>query len=457
MGYYRKKLLLINTVDKRSANDDFFVPTNGLPGFQPIALGIIAALTPEEWEVELIDENFEDFVDTDAGLVGISAYTTSINRAMDISLQLRKKGIKTVIGGKHACLFSSELVDYFDAVVDGEAESVWPDIIADYENNNLSKLYDGKFINLSKDYTRPRRDVFEKYNYEIATVQFSRGCVNNCHFCAVPVLYQHTYRQRSIDDAIEELKETPQKYVFLVDDTIYCDAKSNEKIKQFFRSIAESNINKRLICAASIDIYEDDAFLRAAKSAGVKVLYIGFESENLDDLKNVNKNRNYKSSASKYAEAVRKIHDHKMAIMGGFISGFKNDTPEKIKERGRYMLNSDIDASTLTILTPLAKTPLFERLKHKNKLLYTDFPKDWIYYNACNYAIDYNQDRKRIMQAFYGSSLAAVDCKAIFKKFFFTVLRTRSFVTAKALLMLVKNFHIGTQQCWLVRIITKQK
>ncbi|MGM0649868.1 MAG: B12-binding domain-containing radical SAM protein [Bacteroidota bacterium] len=452
----RKKLLLINTVDKRSANDDFFVPTNGLPGFQPIALGIIAALTPEEWEVELIDENFEDFVDTDADLVGISAYTTSINRATDISHQLQEKGIKTVVGGKHVWLYASEIRGDFDVVVKGEVESVWPQLIADFENNALKGFYEGDFISLS-DYTRPRRDIFEKYNYEIATVQFSRGCVNNCHFCAVPVLYKHTYRQRNIDDAIEELKETPQKYVFLVDDTIYCDAKSNENIKQFFYKIAESNINKRFICAASIDVYEDDEFLNAAKKAGVRVLYIGFESENVDDLKNVNKRMNYKSSASKYTEAVKKIHAYKMAIMGGFISGFENDTPEKIKERGKYILNSSIDASTLTILTPLAETPLFERLKRENRLLHTEFPKDWIYYNASNYTTDYKQDRQKIMEAFYGSSLASVDCKTITKKFFFTILRSRSFVTAKTLLMLVKNFHVGTQQCWLVRKIIKQK
>jgi radical SAM superfamily enzyme YgiQ (UPF0313 family) len=191
--------------------------------------------------------------------------------------------------------------------------------------------------------------------------------------------------------------------------------------------------------------------------AGVRVLYIGFESENVDDLKNVNKRMNYKSSASKYSEAVKKIHNYNMAIMGGFISGFENDTPEKIKERGKYILNSNIDASTLTILTPLAETPLFERLKRENRLLHTDFPKDWIYYNASNYTIDYKQDRQKIMEAFYGSSLALVNCKTISKKFIFTILRSRSFVTAKTLLMLVKNFHVGTQHCWLVRKIIKHK
>jgi radical SAM superfamily enzyme YgiQ (UPF0313 family) len=445
-----KKLLLINTVDKRSANDDLFVPTNGLPGFQPLSLGIIAALTPKDWTVEIIDENFENFKDTDANFVGISAYTTSINRAIDISKQLRAKGIKTVLGGKHACLYPLENNNYFDSVVKGEAESVWPDIIKDFENNSLNKLYDGKFINLA-NYTKPRRDIFDKYNYEIATVQFSRGCVNNCSFCGVPVLYNHTYRQRGIDDVIQELKEIKQKYVFFIDDTIYCDARNNIRIKELFLEIAKNKIKKHFICAASINIYEDDDFLKHAQLAGVKVLYIGFESENIEDLKNVNKKMNYKSSASKYAQAIKKIHSYKMAIMGGFISGFENDTPEKIFKRGEYILNSKIDASTLTILTPLAKTPLFQDLENENLLLHKNFPEDWIYYNACNYTIDLKKDKKEIMEAFYNSSLLIINCKRIFRKFLLCFLRTRSFSTAKALLILVKNFHIGTQNCWIVK------
>jgi radical SAM superfamily enzyme YgiQ (UPF0313 family) len=450
----RRKLLLINTVDKQSAKDDLFVPTNGLPGFEPISLGIIAELTPKDWEIELIDENFEDFNDTDAELVGISAYTTSINRAIEISKKLRNKGIKTIIGGKHASLYPNELVDYFDAVLEGEVENVWADIIRDFENDNLNKSYTGEFIDLA-DYTRPRREIFNKYNYEIATIQFSRGCVNNCYFCGVPVLYKHTYRQREIQDVIKELTEIKQKYVFFIDDTIYCDSRSNLKIKDLFIEIAKNKINKHIIVAASINIYEDDEFLSLAQKAGVKVLYIGFESENIDDLKNVNKRMNYQSSTSKYTQAVKIIHRYKMAIMGGFISGFENDTPEKILKRGKYILESDIDASTLTILTPLAKTPLFESLKTDNLLLHTDFPKDWIYYNACNFTIDYKKEKAEIMKAFYSSSLNLVECKNVRKKFFKTILRTRSFATAKALLVLVKNFHVGTQNCWIVKRIIK--
>lgn len=445
-----KKLLLLNTVDKRLVDDELCVPTNGLPGFEPISLGIIAALTPKNWNVELIDENFEDFTDTDAELVGISAYTTSINRAIDISNKLRKKGIKTIIGGKHACLYPEELVNLFDSVVEGEAEGVWKEIISDFENKSLKKIYKGEFIDLS-DYTRPNRDIFNKYNYEIATIQFSRGCVNNCYFCGVPVLYKHTYRQRKIEDVIQELKEIKQKYVFFIDDTIYCDNKSNKKIKELFIEIRKSKVNKHIIVAASINIYEDDEFLDLAYKAGVKVLYIGFESENIEDLKNVNKRMNYKSSEFHYSQAVKKIHRYKMAIMGGFISGFENDTPDKIIKRGQYILKSDIDASTLTILTPLAKTPLFENLKAENLLLYTNFPQDWIYYNACNYTIDYKKDRAEIMSAFYSSSLNLVNCRNVRKKFLKTLLRTRSFSTTKALLVLVRNFHIGTQNCWIMK------
>lgn len=452
-----RKLLLINTVDKTTTHERFFVPLSGIPAFQPIALGILAALTPKHWDIDLIDENFEDFVDTDAELVGISAYSTSINRAIQISQKLRKKGITTILGGKHASFFPEEVQKYFNTVVTGEAEKVWKNVISDYENNTLKPLYEGYQFPLSES-IRPRRDIFDKYNYVIASVQFARGCVYNCSFCSVPVFYKHTYRQREIEDVIQELREIKQRYVFLVDDNIVCKKEQDrERIKKLFEEIYSQKIDKYFMCAASIDIADDEELLMSCKKAGVKVLYIGIESEKINSLRSVNKRSNYNQANDFYKNALKKIHKYKISVMAGFICGFDDDTKQDIENRVKYILKGPVDFFTLTFITPLPKTKLYEQYDRENRLLYKNFPADWIYYNSCNVTtITKSEDYKVLSEAYYYSSIKIIRCKVLLRKIFWTLLRTRSLITAYVLLVFETKMHVYLGQHWFVKLIVRK-
>lgn len=449
--------MLINTVDKRTTNEPFFVPLSEITAYQPIALGILAALTPQNWDVELVDENFENFDNTDAELIGISAYSTSINRAIDISRKMQSLGKTVVLGGKHASLFPVESQQYFNSVVAGEAEPVWEKLISDYENNSLKSLYTGQQLPLTVS-VRPRRDIFNKYNYAIATIQFSRGCVYNCSFCGVPVLYNHTYRQRNVDDVLEELKEIKQDYVFFVDDNIICKEEDHKTtIRQLFQRIYETRINKYYMLASSINIVDDEKLLYWCKKAGVKVLYIGFESEKIQSLRSVNKASNFVQAGDYYKKALKKIHKYKISVMAGFICGFDNDTKTDLQDRVNYMTESTIDSFTLTYITPLAHTNLYKYYEKQNRLMYLNFPEDWIYYNACNVTVKpLDEENKVSQELFYHHSVALVCSNILLKKFFKAIFRTKSFKTAFVLLVFESKMHVYLAGHWFVKLLIKR-
>jgi len=451
-----KKLVLINAVDRTTTNEEFFLPLSRIMAFQPIGLGFLAAATPKHWDVEIVDENYEDFEDSDADIVGVSAYSTSINRAIEISQKLCAKGQTVILGGKHATLFPEESQKYFTSVVAGEAETIWGQVINDFENNRLKTLYEGSQFPL-KDVPVPRRDIFDKYDYRIATVQFARGCAYNCDFCGVPVLYNHKYRQRETDDVIQELKEIKQKYVFLVDDNIVCNnPEHRKKILELFDKIVENKINKYFMCAATINIVDDDELLERAKCAGVKVLYVGIESEKTNVLHSVNKSSNYKQVTDYYKKALKKIHKYKISVMAGFICGFDEDTKEDVEARVKYIRKSAVDFFTFTFITPLPRTKLYEFYEKEDRLLYKNFPKDWIYYNSCNVPIKtLREDYKVMSEVYYHSALNLVQVKTLLRKLFWTILRTRSFRTANVLLVYETKMHVYFSSHWLVKLLVK--
>lgn len=151
----------------------------------PLALGIIAAITPANWEIEIIDENFDEFKYKPADLVGVTAMTANINRAYEIAGIYKAKNTPTVIGGIHASMLPGEASEFFDVVVSGEAEGIWENLILDFENNDLKHRYMGKLLPM-KNAPMPRRDLFHPA-YTYANIQTTRGCPMQCDFCSVHI------------------------------------------------------------------------------------------------------------------------------------------------------------------------------------------------------------------------------------------------------------------------------
>ena len=348
--------------------------------YPPIGLGIVAALTPEQWDIVLLDENWKPFTYQDASLVGITAFTPSANRAYEIAAMYHEKGIPVVMGGIHASIRTDEALRFVDAVVIGEAETVWAQVVADFEAGQLKQIYQGEWIDL-KQVPWPRRDLFHP-EYRLTSVQTSRGCPMDCEFCSVTSFNGHRYRRRPPEEVLAELATIPQKMFMFVDDNIIGYGKeSREQALAIFKGMVERRLHKWWFCQASLNFADDEEVLQWAGRAGCKMVFLGLEAEAADALTEVNKRLNLQHGVDSYAEAFRRIHRAGIAVLGAFIFGMDGDTSAKLRQRGKYMIRSSIDAMQASVITPLPGTRLFERYQKEGRLLYTEFPKDWDHYD----------------------------------------------------------------------------
>ena len=372
----RRKLVLVNPVNPVRTG----LTVNRSSRFPPIGLGIVAALTPERWDVELGDENWEPFAYREADLVGITAFTASARRAYEIAAAYRERGVPVVMGGIHASMCTQEALHFVDAVVVGEAEMVWPQVVADVEVGQLKRVYRGEWTDLV-GLPCPRRDLFHP-GYIFASVQTSRGCPMDCDFCSVTAFNGRRYRRRPPEEVLDELATIPQKMLFFVDDNIIgYGGKSREQTLAIFKGMVERKLDKRWFCQASLNFADDENVLQWASRAGCKMVFLGLEADEVDALVEVNKRLNLQRGVQSYDEAFRRIHRAGIAVLGAFIFGMDGDTPEKLRHRTAYMVHSGIDVMQTTYLTPLPGTRLFDRLQREGRLLYTDFPRDWDRYD----------------------------------------------------------------------------
>jgi len=371
----RKKLLLINPVSRLRTG----LSVNRSSRFPPLNLGILASLTPPDWEVELIDENFTPFAYRDADLVGVTAFSSSATRAYELSTAYRQQGVPVVMGGIHASVCHEEALRFVDSVVMGEAESVWEALLADAAAGRLQPRYHGDRDGLA-NLKCVRRDVYHD-EYAFASIQTSRGCPWDCDFCSVSEFNGRRYRRRPPAQVLNELETIPQDLIFFVDDNIVgFGPQDRQQALDIFRAMAERGLNKRWFCQAALNVADDEILLEWAARAGCRMMFLGVEAEDLDALAGVNKRLNLRRTAQ-YAEAFDRIHKAGIAVLGAFIFGMDSDTPEKLYARAEYIVNSGVDAVQATVLTPLPGTRLFDRMQAEGRLLYTDFPRDWDRYN----------------------------------------------------------------------------
>ena len=149
-----KKLLLINPVGRKSG-----YLMSRFSTFSPLGLAYVAAVTPDNWEVKIVDENFQPFEYEEADLVAITAFTSNVNRAYEIAGIYRDRGIKVIMGGIHASMLPDEVMVFADSVIVGEVEGIWKDVLKDVEENKLAQKYIGPRVDLENYNIVPRRDL----------------------------------------------------------------------------------------------------------------------------------------------------------------------------------------------------------------------------------------------------------------------------------------------------------
>lgn len=369
-------LVLINPVNPARVG----LTVNRSSRFPPIGLGIVAATTPPSWEVKLLDENWRPFSYQEADLVGITAFTASANRAYEIASIYRQRGVPVIIGGIHASMCPDEALCFADAVVIGEAEAIWPRVIADVDAGCLQQIYKGDWSDLS-GVPIPRRDLFHP-GYMFASVQTSRGCPMDCEFCSVSAFNGRRYRCRPPGEVLAELETIREKMIFFVDDNIIGYGKdSREQALEIFKGMVKRKLNKWWFCQASLNFGDDDEVVSWASRAGCKMVFLGLEAEQVDALEEIHKQLNINRGIDYYSHAFRRINRAGIAVLGAFIFGMDGDTPDKLQHRADYMVNHDIDVMQTTVITPLPGTRIFDRYCKEQRLLYTDFHKDWDHYD----------------------------------------------------------------------------
>ena len=396
----------------------------------PLGLGIVAALTPANWEVELLDESFEEFAFRPADIVAFTSFTANAPRAYELADLYRKAGIYTVFGGIHASMYTSEAIQYFDTVVTGEAEGAWPALITDFESGSPKSLYEGGITDI-QNIPHVRRDIY-KYPYTYDLVQTSRGCPSGCDFCSVTQMCGKTYRERDIAEVLDELEETTRPMLFFVDDNLVNNKKhADERAIRLFKGMVDRGIKKHWFSQATVNFADNEEVLYWARKSGCVIILLGVEAETPQALKDVRKHLNLKRGVDSYEKMFKRIHSHGIGILATMIFGMESDRKEDLYARGEFIKKSTIDSYQCTILTPLPGTALFNRLHGQNRIIMANYPADWQHYHFMVATVDTpDMSTAEIDSTMREIWINLYSKEAMRRKMFSTLWATKSFTTA---------------------------
>ena len=349
--------------------------------FVPPITGIhLAALTPNVHSVRVIHQQVEPInLDTDADLVAISFFSGFAPAAFTLAKEFRKRGKTVIAGGPHVTYNIEESLTYFDAIVTGEAESVWKQLLLDYSENKLLPLYKGEPTDL-KNIPTPRFDLLPEKFFIKKVIQATRGCPFSCSFCTVPTL-NPGFRLRPVEDVIRDASYNDFKYwwqrkvVWFWDDNLTINRKY---IRELLRKLKELKV--WWLTQASMDIAKDEELLQLMKESGCIGVFFGIESFGKDSLADANKKQN---KIEHYKKAVKALHDKGIAVMAGFICGFDHDTKESIEEMADRLMEIRVDVPFLSIMTPFKGTAMYRILENQDRILKD---RGWSFYNGYNVA-----------------------------------------------------------------------
>lgn len=337
--------------------------------FPPLNLITLAALTPPRHEVTILDESLTD-IDYNAkyDLVGISAMTALAPRTYEIADAFRAKGATVVLGGMHPSAMPEEASAHADAVVVGEAEGLWPQLLKDLEEGTLKPVYRQEERPSLEHMVHPRRDLLNRDRYLVPdTVQTTRGCPFACSFCTVSRFFGKSFRFRPVEDVIREVAELEGEVIAFIDDNIVGNP---GYARRLFTELAHLPRKIKWFSQGSLNIARDDELLRLAAASGCIGLFIGFESLSPGNLKAVGKAVN---RVEEYREAIKKIHDHGIAIEGAFVFGLDEDDESVFERTVRFAQENRLEAAQFGILTPFPGTPLRETLEREGRITSNDW------------------------------------------------------------------------------------
>ncbi len=361
-------------------------PSLGLP-----ILGTI--LNQKGYDVKIYVEgikgiDWERVFKSDA--VGISVNTATYSEGYIIAENIKRRGIPVIMGGIHVTFFPDEALDYCDYVVRGEGEETIVELLEALENNssldkvggisykagnqkvhnparelvkNLDIIPD---FSLIEGYVEHHRKLRTRITGESISIMTSRGCPFSCKFCSIIKIFGNSFRFRSIDSVIEDVKRQTtllhRHHIFFVDDNF---ASNKKRTKALLRRIIEEKLNITFTAQVRVEIARDEELLSLIKRAGCRQLNIGFESIDPRTLKAYNK----RQSVEEIINAIEKLEKYRITVHGMFVLGSDFDDVNTICRTTDFCLRHQIDTVQFLPLTPLPGTQLANELKEENRLL----------------------------------------------------------------------------------------
>jgi radical SAM superfamily enzyme YgiQ (UPF0313 family) len=342
-------------------------------GYPIITLPHLAGITPRNHSVKIINENYEDLsFDEPADLVGITSYTMTAPHVYQLADEFRSRGRKVVLGGYHPTAMPDEAKQHADSIVLGEAEAIWPQLISDLEKGVLKPFY-GPNPDFDMAAIPPIRRDLIRQNPLLGAVQSTRGCPNQCEFCAIASFCNHGVKQRPIKNVVEEIKQMPNRIFVIHDPSLTVNPPYS---RELFQELIRQKVHKGWVANGNANVLGkiDDEFLSLAKKSGCVEWFVGFESVSQDALNGIKKTVN---KVEDFKRTIKRVHQHGMAVQGGIIFGFDQDTPDIFDATLEKMYEWELDAVEVNILTPYPGTPLYDRLEREGRIL----TKDWSRYN----------------------------------------------------------------------------
>jgi radical SAM superfamily enzyme YgiQ (UPF0313 family) len=376
------KLALIAMSGLRTFNPELARLGMTLPGFvergkalaslPSLGLLTLAGMTPDRWDISYHEIQDIRLVNElpDCDLAAISTFTAQVKEAYALADRFRALGVPTVIGGLHATALPEEATQHCDAVVAGEGEVVWADVLRDFEAGRLHGIYraTGREWDLAQA-PMPRFDLLDVERYNRITVQTSRGCPWRCEFCASSILLTSRFKVKPVEKVIAEVRAIqrlwPHSFIEFADDNSFVNRRHS---KALLRALADEDI--RWFTETDISIADDAELLDLMQAAGCAQVLIGLESPTAAALDGLETRKNWKRGRlDTYREAIFRIQSRGIAVNGCFVLGLDGSSIEDFAAVRQFVEASGLYEVQITVLTAMPGTPLYTRMAAEGRLI----------------------------------------------------------------------------------------
>jgi radical SAM superfamily enzyme YgiQ (UPF0313 family) len=335
---------------------------------EPLAIAVLSALTPPSFGRIFYDDRLEDIpFDVPVDLAAISVETYTARRAYQIAAEYRKRGVPVVMGGFHATLAPDEVAQHADAIVIGEAETVWLQVLEDAVAGRLCPRYQASARPELKG-VFPDRTIYSGKRYmDLALVETGRGCRHVCDFCSIAAFFHRSYSARPVEDVVQEVRSLRRRNIFFVDDNLAVD-----RVRTLALLQALEPLRIRWAGQVGVQIAGDDEILRAMHRSGCMGVLIGFESLQPESHALAGKGLR-EDPKTLYTAAMKQFARHRIAIYGTFVFGYDGDTQASVRDAMDFALRHRLFFAAFNHLVPFPGTPLHRRLSEEKRLVQSDW------------------------------------------------------------------------------------